>query len=153
VSTLLIGTDVPVVRLLADALEAEFVGIPDIGAGGGAWPAAALDAWRDEVGGGPAADRIAVAAWPAVQQQTPLVEADAHEFAARCELPFAAWFAALGAAVQRAADVVRWSRSWSALPRSTAQVGPRSPASPMRSRPSFVHWPVPKAPAICASTP
>jgi hypothetical protein len=104
VSTLLIGTDVPEVRVLADALEAEFIAVPTIGTAEGDWPAKVLDAWRDEVASGPAADRIAVAAWPVVQSPSPLVDADASDFAARCELPFAAWFAALGAAVQRAAD-------------------------------------------------
>jgi hypothetical protein len=104
VTTLLIGTDVPEVRLLAGALEAELVTIPAIGTVDGAWPAAVLDAWRDEVASGPPAERIAVAAWTAVQTPAPLVEADASAFAARCELPFAAWFAALGAAVRRAAD-------------------------------------------------
>jgi NAD(P)-dependent dehydrogenase (short-subunit alcohol dehydrogenase family) len=104
VSTLLIGTDVPEVRLLAEALEAEFVAIPPIGGGDVGWPAAALDAWRDDVAAGPSAERIAVAAWSATHEAGPLVDADAAEFAVRCELPFATWFAALGAAVQRAVD-------------------------------------------------
>jgi enoyl-[acyl-carrier-protein] reductase (NADH) len=104
VSTLLIGTDVPDVRLLAEALDAEFVAIPPIGGGDGGWPAAVLDAWREEVAAGPAADRIAVAAWSAAREPAAFVDTDPSEFAARCELPFATWFAALGAAVQRAAD-------------------------------------------------
>jgi hypothetical protein len=103
-STLLIGTDVPDVRLLSAALEAQFVAIPAIGRGDGGWPAAVLDAWRHEVAAGPAAERIAVAAWSATHEPRPLVDANAAEFATRCELPFATWFAALGAAVQRAAD-------------------------------------------------
>jgi len=103
-STLLIGTDVPAVRQLAGALEAELVAIPDLGEPSGPWPSAVLDAWRDEVAAGPAADRIAVAAWPESPHPAPLVEVDAAEFTARCEWPFAMWFAALGAAVRRAAD-------------------------------------------------
>jgi hypothetical protein len=103
-STLLIGTDVPDVRRLAAALDAELVAIPDLGTPGGAWPGAILDAWRDEVAAGPAADRIAVAAWTAAPAPATLVDVDADDFAARCEWPFALWFAALGAAVRRAAD-------------------------------------------------
>lgn len=103
-STLLIGTDVPSVRLLADALEADLVVMPALDGSDGAWPSAVLDAWRDEFGAGPATARIAVAAWSATHHPAPLVDACATDFTARCEWPFAAWYAALGAATRRAAD-------------------------------------------------
>lgn len=103
-STLLIGTELPVVRRLAAALEAEFTVAPSpasTGDQGAAWPGDRLDAWRAEVAAGPRAARIAVAVWPDALTPAALVDTDATTFAARCEWPFAVWFAALGAAVRR----------------------------------------------------
>lgn len=97
-TTLLLGTPVEGVRALAGGLGAELVELP-LGADD-----AALEAWRDEVGGGPPAERIVVAAWLERPAAGIVDDLDATSWDARVEAPLAAWVIGLGAAVRRCPD-------------------------------------------------
>ncbi len=96
---LLIAADIPELRSLGEAWGADFVAVPDT------VDPAELERWRAEVGDAEPVDRIAVAVWRAEHRPVPFCEMDAEEFTARAERTFAQWYAALGAAARRVADV------------------------------------------------
>lgn len=109
-TVLLLGSSTPEVAVLAAALGAEVVQVPGVAAGGGAdwvW-AEALESWRGEVSGGPPADQVVVAPWPAClgapENAGSLDEMALPEWVERAEVPFALWFAAMGVAAGRCAD-------------------------------------------------
>ena len=97
-TTLLLGTAVDDVRVLAAGLDAELVELP-IGADD-----ATLEAWRLDVGAGPAVDRLVVAVWVDDPAAGAVDDLDAASWEARAEAPIAAWVIGLGAAVSRCAD-------------------------------------------------
>jgi enoyl-[acyl-carrier-protein] reductase (NADH) len=63
-----------------------------------------LEQWRADTSHGAATPRVVVAVWPIDHASEALVDASASEFARRAEWPFAAWYAALGAAAARCAE-------------------------------------------------
>lgn len=95
---LVLGTPVDAVRALADGLGAELVEIP-LGAADDA-----LEAWRDEVGAGPAVDRVVVAPWLEAPAAGAVDDLTPSTWATRCEEPLATWVLAMGAAALRVAD-------------------------------------------------
>jgi NAD(P)-dependent dehydrogenase (short-subunit alcohol dehydrogenase family) len=106
--TLLLGTAMPVVAELADALEAELVAVPvpalpAEGALGWSW-AEELDRWRAAHVDGARVARIVVAPWAADVAWAPLDEVDLDGWLTQCEVPLARWWAALGVAARRCAD-------------------------------------------------
>lgn len=112
---LMIGTPLDDLAALGSMLGAEFVAVPqcpvarDLESGdsgfSAAWSAAGeLEDWRREVANGPRTAAVIVAVWPDVQSPATLTGMSSSEFARRAEWPFAAWYAALGAAVARCAD-------------------------------------------------
>lgn len=94
--TLLIGSEVEEVRRLAAAFGAELTAVPD--------DMAALDDWRDGLRDGAAAARVVVAVWVGEQVQEDLAGTGYDEWVARCEVPLARWWAAMGVAARRCAD-------------------------------------------------
>lgn len=108
----MIASQVDELVQLADALHAELVVVPgcpvaidDPGGVGAAWAdASAFDVWRAEIAGGDPVSTVIVAVWPDAHASAPLTGMSAAEFARRSEWPFAAWYAALGAAAARCAD-------------------------------------------------
>ena len=97
---------------LAGALNADLAVVPECPVAVGdhdgvvsAWSGAAdFDRWRADVAGGDQVPAVIVAVWPNSHHSAPFVGMSAAEFARRSEWPFAAWYAALGAAAARCAD-------------------------------------------------
>jgi hypothetical protein len=111
-TTLLIGTPLPTTSELAEALDAELLPVPALSLGAAAvvaeglewgW-AAQLDEWRSSHSHGPAVDRIVVAPWDPDVAWSPLDDVDLDGWMARCEVPLARWWAAMGVAARRCAD-------------------------------------------------
>lgn len=116
--TLFVTSAIPELTGLARQLRAETATVPEcpvlaetsgaVGAGDGyaaAWDATqALQDWRSTVCAGDRHRRVVVAVWSSAHTNSPLTDMSASEFARRTEWPYAAWFAALGAAVSRCAD-------------------------------------------------
>jgi NAD(P)-dependent dehydrogenase (short-subunit alcohol dehydrogenase family) len=107
-STLLVASPLPQLTRLAETWDAELATVPDlpdprVDGAEAVWEVEELEAWRDEVGAGTPAARIAVAVWPPTHSMTAMAEMEPAEFAARSEAPYIQWFAALGAAVRRCA--------------------------------------------------
>jgi NAD(P)-dependent dehydrogenase (short-subunit alcohol dehydrogenase family) len=97
---LVLGTPVPAVRSLTAALEGQLLPLPpDLDV-----DEVELEAWRDEIAAGPAADSVVVAVWAEQPEPGPLVDLTTDAWLARAEQPFVAWSLALGAAVARCAD-------------------------------------------------
>jgi NAD(P)-dependent dehydrogenase (short-subunit alcohol dehydrogenase family) len=108
----MITSPLGVLSALAAALGAEVVDVPacpvavESNAGSdAAWRhAEALGQWRAVTARGQPCSAVVVAVWPDRHDASPLIEISPTEFARRAEWPFAAWYAALGAAVSRCAD-------------------------------------------------
>ena len=108
----MIASEVEVLVALADALNAEFVVVPECPVAiddpdgvRNAWSgASAFDGWRAEIAAGDRVTAVVVAVWPHEHAPAPFATMSAGEFARRSEWPFAAWYAALGAAAARCAD-------------------------------------------------
>ena len=104
-TVLLLGSSTPEVVALAAALGAEVVEVPVVNGGGADWAwAGALESWRDDASGGPAADQVVVAPWPAHLGGGALAEVGVDDWVERAEVQFALWFAAMGVAAARCAD-------------------------------------------------
>ncbi|MCU1393431.1 MAG: hypothetical protein JWM34_1859 [Ilumatobacteraceae bacterium] len=63
-----------------------------------------LETWRATTSDGDRHPQVIVAVWPESHVNVPFLDVSAGDFAQRVEWPFAAWYAALGAAVARCAD-------------------------------------------------
>ncbi len=108
----MIATGVDELVSLAASLDAEFLEVPDCPVStddpsgvAAVWAAAdELDGWRERALAGQTSETVVVAVWPDAQESGALFGLSAGEFARRAEWPFAAWYAALGAAVVRCAD-------------------------------------------------
>ncbi|MEO6124238.1 MAG: hypothetical protein ABIR32_11055 [Ilumatobacteraceae bacterium] len=108
------ASDLEGLTMLAESLGADLVITPqcpvandDPSGVADAWSTAstsALDSWRARAASGASASSVIVAVWPNEHAALPLAEMSSGEFARRLEWPFAAWYAALGAASSRCAD-------------------------------------------------
>ncbi len=107
-STVMIATDLPALSRLAASLDATFVALPPAAFAtpiDNDWSfGSALETWRADAGLAAPSTRVVVAAWTPQHAAGRLIDIDAATFAARAELPFVAWFVALGNAVRRCAD-------------------------------------------------
>lgn len=110
--TLMIASPLDALRGVAATLGAAFVAVPEcpLAAGDHAGPGSvwshtdALDEWRTETSQGPQTGAIVVAVWPTTNTAAPFTTMSPTDFAVRSEWPFVAWYAALGAAIERCAD-------------------------------------------------
>jgi NAD(P)-dependent dehydrogenase (short-subunit alcohol dehydrogenase family) len=70
-----------------------------------AWSAGpAIEEWRAATIEGPRASGVVVAVWPESPRPVALADQDLSQWVSAMEVPFALWFAALGAGAERCAD-------------------------------------------------
>lgn len=106
---LLIGTDIPAVTLLAEALSAERMLLPEQlsvdGEAGGDWPwSDRIEQWRQSALARAPCSHIVVAVWQNSPAPKALVETDLQRWVQRSEAPLAGWMVALDCARHLCAD-------------------------------------------------
>lgn len=102
--TLLIGSSAAEVKVLADALDAQLLTLPEESPASGWEWAGELEAWRAAERNGPAFSRVVVAVWATSLAPADTIELDAAAWEARAEQAFARWVIALGCAAATCTD-------------------------------------------------